>query len=101
MNRSASQRKRKHHGISDSSDSSDVESGQCILSEDEESFDNTTSKALPVSSGILGTQDSASLDAKNPVRTLIIPFRGFPRTRNFSGWTSVISPKMSILEVVK
>ena len=23
--------------------------------------------------------------------TIIIPFRGFPRTRNFSGWTSVRS----------
>ena len=25
------------------------------------------------------------------IRTLIIPFQGFPRTRNFSGWTSVRS----------
>ena len=50
MNRSASQQKRKHHEISDSSDSSEVESGQYISSEDEESFDNTSSKALPVSS---------------------------------------------------
>ena len=50
MNRSASQRKRKHHEIWDSSDSSEVESGQYISSEDEEGFDNTSSKALPVSS---------------------------------------------------
>ena len=49
MNRSASQRKRKHHKISDSSDSSEVESGQYISSENEESLDNTSSKALPVS----------------------------------------------------
>lgn len=48
MNRSASQRKRKHE-ISDSSDLSEVESGQYISSEDEESFDNSL-KALPVSS---------------------------------------------------
>ena len=31
------------------------------------------------------------------VRTLIIPFRGFPRTRNLSSWTSVKSPKVSVL----
>ena len=56
---------------------------------------------LPIFPGISGAQDSASLDAKKSVRTLIIPFRGFPRTRIFSGWTSVKSPKMSVLEVVK
>ena len=56
---------------------------------------------LHETTGISGKQDSASLDAKKSVRTLIIPFRGFPRTRNFSGWTSVKSPKISVLEVVK
>ena len=46
--------------------------------------------------GILGMQDSASLDAKKSVRTLIIPFQGFPRTLNFSSCTSVKSSKMSV-----
>ena len=39
-----------------------------------------------------------SLNAKKSVRALIIPFRGFPWRRNFSGWTSVKSPKMSVIE---
>ena len=30
-------------------------------------------------------ENSASLDLKNPVRTLIIPFQGFLQTRTFSG----------------
>ena len=55
---------------------------------------------IDLRAGISGTQD-ASLDAKKSVQTLIIPFRGFPRTLIFSGWTSVKSPKMSVLEVVK
>ena len=38
---------------------------------------------------------------KKPVRTLIIPFRGFPRTCNFSGWTSMKAPKVSVLTSCK
>ena len=42
-------------------------------------------------------ENSASLDVKNRVGTLIIPFRGFLQTCNFSGWTSVKSPKVLVL----
>ena len=38
---------------------------------------------------------------EKPVRTLIIPFRGFPRSRNFSSWTYVKSPKVSVLTSCK
>ena len=44
-----------------------------------------------------GTQISASLDTKNrPDAT-----DSLPRTRNFSGWTSVKSPKVSVLTSCK
>ena len=55
--------------------------------------------SVQVRSVILGTQHSTSLGAKKPVPMQIIPFRGFPRTRNFLSWTSVKSPKVSVLVI--
>ena len=48
-----------------------------------------------------GDAESRVPGREKPVRTLIIPFGGFPWTRNFSGWTSVKSPKVSVLTSCK
>ena len=46
---------------------------------------------------ISGKQNLSSLDAQNPVQILIIPFHGFQRTCNFSGWMSLKSNKVLVL----